>query len=114
MEELPPNHPKRLREEAMLARQSDPQYIMEQIVLTTQERLDDFAKTRNYSGILSACTYSTSSIPKFSAEGQRCINLRDQTWAALYTVLAEVQAGTRPMPESFSSVKSSLPLLTWE
>ena len=38
--------------------------LMQEIVSSTQQRLDDFAKTRNYDGILSACTYATSIVPK--------------------------------------------------
>lgn len=83
------------------------------IVSATQQSLDEFAQTRNYDGILSACTYATSSVEKFQIEGQRCVDLRDQTWPALYAVLAEVEAGTRPVPDSFADIASDLPELTW-
>lgn len=83
------------------------------IVQQTQNRLDDFARTRNYDGILSACTYATSSVPKFQAEGQYAVNARDNTWATLYTLMAEVQAGTRPMPTGFADVEPLLPALAW-
>ena len=78
-----------------------------------QKRLDDFAKTRNYDGILSACTYATSSVQKFQAEGQYCVNARDATWSAAYTILDEVQAGTRPMPASIADIENDLPALGW-
>lgn len=78
-----------------------------------QSRLDNFAKTRNYDNILSAATYATSTIPKFAAEGQRAVELRDATWAALYQILADVQAGTRPTPTSFADIEPDLPELTW-
>lgn len=83
------------------------------VTSATQSRLDDFAKTRNYDGILSACTYATSSVPTFAAEGQSAVNARDQTWAALYAIMAEVQAGTRPMPTAYADVEPELPVLTW-
>ena len=88
--------------------------LVEQITESTQNRLDDFAKTRNYDGILSACTYATSSNPKFQAEGQYCVGARDETWAALYTIMAEVGAGTRPMPSGYADVEPDLPVLQWQ
>lgn len=89
------------------------QRLQSAIVAATQKRLDDFAATRNYDGILSACTYAASVVPQFAAEGQCCMAARDSTWAALYTVMAEVQAGTRPMPTSFADVEPNLPVLAW-
>lgn len=90
-----------------------PEQIMAECVDRTQKRLDDFARTRNYDGILSACTYATSTVPKFAAEGQYCVNARDNTWATLYQVLAEVQAGTRPMPSGYADIEPLLPVLEW-
>ena len=78
-----------------------------------EARLDAFAKTRNYDGILSASTYATSTVLKFAAEGQYAVDARDQTWSALYALMAEVLAGTRPMPESFAEVEPLLPNLVW-
>lgn len=89
------------------------QEIQTSIIANTQSRLDTFAQTRNYDGILSACTYATSTVPKFQVEGQYCVDARDQTWATLYQIMAEVQAGTRPMPRSFADVEPDLPVLAW-
>lgn len=83
------------------------------VVTATQARLDAFAHTRNYDGILSACTYATSSVPRFAADGQTAVDLRDATWATLYTLMGEVQAGTRPMPGTADEVLALLPELTW-
>lgn len=83
------------------------------IVAATQARLDTFAKTRGYDGILSATTYAASTIPQFSAEGQYAVVARDLTWAALYAMLAEVQAGTRPAPDGFADIEPDLPALGW-
>lgn len=88
--------------------------LQKDIIDDTQLRLDTFARTRNYDGILSACTYATDPSPIFSAEGQRCVELRSSTWATLYDILAEVQAGTRPIPSGFADVEPDLPVLTWE
>lgn len=90
-----------------------PQEIQNDIVDATQKRLDDFAKTRYYDGILSLCTYATSSNPKFAVEGQYGVEARDTTWTKLYEILDEVQNGTRPIPTSFSQIEPDLPLLEW-
>lgn len=87
--------------------------LKEVIVQTTQRRLDDFARTRNYDNMLSACTYSTSTVHKFQSEGQYCVDARDATWAKLYEILAEVEAGTRPVPSGYSDIEPDLPVLTW-
>ena len=90
-----------------------PEELQAEIVAATQARLDTFARTRSYDGILSACTYATSTVPRFQAEGQYCVEARDATWARLYEMLAEVRAGTRPVPNGFSDVEPGLPALTW-
>jgi hypothetical protein len=87
--------------------------LQDEVVSSTQKRLDEFAKTRNFDGILSACTYASSTVLKFQREGQYCVEARDQTWAKLYEILAEVEAGTRPIPTGFSDIEPSLPALVW-
>lgn len=87
--------------------------VQQEVVGATQARLDNFARERNYDGILSACTYATSSVPKFQAEGQCCVDARDATWSTLYTLLGEVQAGTRPIPASYADIEPLLPALVW-
>jgi hypothetical protein len=87
--------------------------VQAHITAQVQDRMDAFAATRNYHNMLSACTYATSTNPTFAAEGQRCVELRDATWAALYGVLAEVEAGTRAIPADITDVEAELPILTW-
>lgn len=87
--------------------------LRDEIVQATQQRLDDFARTRNYDNILSLCTYATSSVPKFQQEGQYGVTARDTTWAKLYEIFAEVEAGNRPMPTSYSDIEAELPELIW-
>ncbi len=77
-----------------------------------QNRLDAFAKTRNYDNILSAATYVTSTVPKFAAEGQYAVESRDATWAKSYEIMGAVLAGTRPMP-TLEEVLRELPALAW-
>ena len=83
------------------------------IIAATQTRLDTFARTRNYDGILSACTYATDPSPVFSAEGQRAVALRSATWGTLYAIMEEVQTGVRPMPTGYEEIETILPALSW-
>ena len=92
---------------------SSPDQIRAEIVQATQTRLDAFAQERNYDGILSACSYATSTVPNFQAEGQYCVQARDATWAALYAILAQIQAGARPLPQSYAELEAELPILAW-
>lgn len=98
-----------IEEKRALCRPFFEKFITEKV----QERLDSFAETRNYDSILSATTYATSLVPKFAAEGQYAVEMRDATWAALYTILQEVDAGTRSAPNSYADIEPFLPELTW-
>lgn len=77
-----------------------------------QKRLDDFARTRSYDGILSAATYATSTVPKLAAEGQYAVEARDATWAKGYEILAAVEAGQRTAP-ALDELAAELPALAW-
>lgn len=83
------------------------------VTVRTQERLDDFARTKTYDSILSACTYATSAVERLKTEGQYCVSVRDDTWEKLYLILEEVESGDREMPENFSEIESELPVLVW-
>lgn len=107
---LPENHPRRRMMEKML---NNPEYIKNQVITRVQSSLDTFARSRGYDGIISACTYVTSTVPQFASEAQRCVQLRDSMWSACYAILAAVQAGTRTMP-TVNEVLAELPQLTWE
>lgn len=93
--------------------ESSIEHLKESITAAVQLRLDRFAQTRNYDGILSACTYAASSVSKFAAEGTYCINQRDATWAALYNIMAAVEGGTHTMPSGYTDLEAELPTLTW-
>ena len=89
-----------------------PEQVIAGFTAAVQQRLDDFARTRGYDGILSAATYATSAVPKFAAEGQYSVQIRDATWAKCYEILAEVEAGTRPVP-TLDELTAELPVMTW-
>lgn len=86
--------------------------IKARVEVAVQSRLDTFARTRGYDGILSACTYASSTHPKFRAEGQYCLSARDATWDKCYSVLAEIESGARPLP-TYDEFLRELPVLSW-
>ena len=77
-----------------------------------QKHLDDTAKARNYDGVLSLCTYATSANATFSGEGKAGVTWRDDVWAKGYELLAEVNAGTRPVPTEEELI-ALLPVMQW-
>lgn len=78
-----------------------------------QEYLDDFAQTRGYDNIFSVCTYATSTIPQFKAEGLRGVELRDECWTIGYQLLADVEQGLREI-QTVEEVLDEMPALTWD
>jgi hypothetical protein len=72
---------------------------MAAVVTAIQTTLDNGAKAKGYDNIISACTYSMQPPGvMFQAEGQAFVNWRTNVWATAYATLAQVQAGTVPMP----------------
>lgn len=88
------------------------QLIESVVVELVQKKLDEFAATRRYNGILSACTYVNSKVPQFQIEGQYCVDARDAHWAKCYSILSDVLSGTRPQP-TVEEVLTELPILAW-
>lgn len=86
--------------------------IVQERVDAVQSHLDQVAQTRNYSSILSACSYASGTHPKYSAEGKACLEWREAVWDTCYQILNEVQAGTRPVPTN-EEVIAELPQLIW-
>lgn len=79
-----------------------------------QLRLDTFAQSedRFYDGIMSACTYANSTNPTWQAEGEYCIQARDNTWATAYSILQQYLNGQIAKP-TWEDIEAQLPVLTW-
>lgn len=63
-----------------------------------QRLLDKEAQKLGYDNCNSVCTYVDTGVAKFDAEGVAFRKWRSAVWAKGYELLAEVQAGTRPVP----------------
>lgn len=86
--------------------------IIAALASAVQRHLDSTARTRNYDGILSLCSYATSLDPTFKAEGQAGVEWRDACWRRCYEVMADVKAGIQPVPTSEELI-ASLPIIAW-
>ena len=86
--------------------------IQQRLINAVQFHLDKTAQTRNYDGILSLCSYATSTNTQFKTEGQAGVQWRDDCWAHCYQVMADVQAQTRTIPTPAELV-AELPAMTW-
>lgn len=104
--EAPQKSPEEQQAEAQAAMQAE-------FTDAIQQRLDAFAQERGYDNIMSACSYFGSANPRFKAEADRAIALRDATWAKCYEILDDVLAGKRPIPTE-EELFAELPKLEWE
>lgn len=95
------------------------------LTTTIQQHLDTVAQSRNYDGILSLCTYVTSTDPIFAAEGAEGVIWRDACWRKGYEVMAaviagtwkertpeEVEAGFFPIPTA-AELLAEMPVIGW-
>lgn len=82
------------------------------VLTQVQQLLDDTARGRGYDSILSACSYIASTVPRFAAEAQACVNFRDACWNTCYAIMGAVQAGERPLP-TVQEVLGELPAIGW-
>jgi hypothetical protein len=87
--------------------------IKDGIIYHVQQRLDEFAQTRNYDNILSLCSYATDSDLLFRKEGEFGVEIRSQTWRKCYQILDEIESGTRVITEGYTEIEQELPATQW-
>lgn len=90
-----------------------PEEIEAHISRAVQERLDAFARAREYDDIKSLVTYAGDPDPTLNAEGTLGKQKRSQTWVKMKQIRAEVKSGKRPMPTSIADIEADLPALEW-
>ena len=77
-----------------------------------QAMLDGKAREKNYDGILSLCSYVTSTDPTFAAEAAAGVAGRDAAWSTCYQALADVQNNLRPAPP-VAELLAEIPGIVW-
>jgi hypothetical protein len=77
-----------------------------------QPHLDATARARSYDSALSCVSYIDSTVTTYQAEAAAMRDWRDAVWLRCYELLAEVQAGTRPIPTE-SELIALLPAIVW-
>jgi hypothetical protein len=87
-----------------------PEQIIASLTSTVQAHLDSAAKASGYDGILSAASYAGDSHPPFNIEGVAFRDWRGAVWAACYGIMADVQNGSRSIPDA-SILIAELPAL---
>lgn len=87
--------------------------LQNDIIQQVQNRLDQFARTRNYENMLSVCTYINDPNPNFAFDADYCFRKRSETWTKIYSILDDVLSGKRPIPTSYYDIEHELPVLNW-
>jgi hypothetical protein len=89
--------------------QPTPTALQALLTSTVQSIMDAKAQSYHYDDLTTAVTYAGEpSVPKFQQEGQAFRAWRSQVWNTAYSILADVQAGTRGFP-TVSEVPGLLP-----
>jgi hypothetical protein len=89
-----------------------PNDVVRELQDGVQAHMNATVQTRYYYDILSCCSYATSTVPRFAAEGQAAVAWRDAVWDACYVMLDEFLAGNRPAP-TLDELIAELPTINW-
>jgi len=77
-----------------------------------RNHVDAVAQAKNYDNAWSLGTYASSTIPEWAEQAQTFVAWRDQVWLFALAELAEIQAGTKPVP-TIADLVASLPEIEW-
>lgn len=78
-----------------------------------QDHLDQAVRERGYDSIHTCVGYAgEAAVPQYQTEGQAARAWRSLVWQACYLVMAEVEAGDRPIPTK-AELLAELPVLVW-
>lgn len=89
-----------------------PPLTVEQIVQAMDNLFDSTAQSKRYDTRIT-CALRAGYTGPFQAEGQAFASWMDTCNALGYTMLAQVQAGTRPMPATVDEALALLPAMVW-
>lgn len=101
--------------------------LITQFTAAIQTRLDTFAQSRGYDNAAATAKYANITDVEIAAlplgdqaqvtcyrnECRHALLKVAQTWASAERILAQVQAGTRPIPASLTDIEADLPPLVW-
>lgn len=88
----------------------DHQLTAEECTAIADTLLKKEAVALGYDSIMSACSYATSTVPKFAAEGQAFVAWRDAMWSEVYSLSAGYEnTGVYDTTEEFMA---KLPVFT--
>ena len=86
--------------------------IFESLVCAIQLLLDETAHGRGYDNMLSLCSYSASTNPRFRGDADLAVPWRDAVWEKGYEILDAVVAGERQIPTR-EELLAELPQFEW-
>lgn len=78
-----------------------------------EDKMNTFARTKNYTDMDRAIGYMNDPDPGFVADAMRCNELRSLTWRQLNAYFAEIMAGTKPVPLTIREFDAVIPEYTW-
>lgn len=74
--------------------------------------MDCVVSEKDYTNMISACSYVNSVNEQYSKEAKACIEWRDQIWSKIYQILDDAKKENKEYPK-FSDLVKELPTITW-